>query len=164
VTRWIGFGVEVLTWWSLLVGVWVLTLSSVATSEMLAATGSALPCAVAATAAREVTGGHWRPSPAWIRWFVRLPVAVVADTGRLLVAAARNVAAGDRDRDPGELRTIPIAGGGPDDAYAARQALATFAVSFTPGTFVADVDPDHAVLLVHVLASGRPSMAEAVRR
>lgn len=37
-------------WWALLVGVWLITLSSITESELIVAVVSALPCAVAARA------------------------------------------------------------------------------------------------------------------
>ncbi len=162
--KWLRRGAEVLVWWSLLVGVWVLTLSSVATSEMLAATGSALLCAIAGVAAREAAGGAWRPAPSWAAWFVRLPVVVVSDTVRVLLRAVRLASGAEAEGDPGDLHTLAIPGGETGDRYAARQAISTIAVSLTPGTYVADVDEGHAVLLVHGLVSGGPSMEESVRR
>ena len=160
-TTWVLRVIEVLVWWCLLIGVWVLTLSSVSTSDMAAAAGSALLCAIAAVAGREAVGGHWRPSRDSLRWFLRLPAVVLVDTARILGVAARQLAAPPGE-DPGELRRVDLTADASGPQRAGRQATATLAVSLTPGTYVADVDEENSALVVHSLVSGPPSMETAV--
>lgn len=154
--------VEVLVWAALLVGVWVTTLSSVATSEMAAAAGSALLCGVAAVLARRAMDGGWRPSPRWFGWMARLPVAVVVDTVRVLTLAVRH--AGHRSRSVGRIERVALPADGSRARTSAREALGTLAVSMTPASFVFDVDEREGVLVVHSLVSGPPSMTGAVQR
>jgi multisubunit Na+/H+ antiporter MnhE subunit len=141
--------------------VWVVTLSSVATSEMASAAGSSLLCAVAATAARSAVGGRWRPSPRWVAWLARIPVAVVVDTVRVWALAASHSTRRTRAVGRIERFRLPRA----DEATTnAREALATLAVSSTPGSFVFDVDEDEPALIVHALVPTVPSVADAVVR
>ncbi len=145
-------------WWAVLVGVWLLTLSTVSPPELAVAGAAALPCAVAATVGRHVVDGRWRVRLRWLRWLVLLPVAVVADTCRVLVLPLRGPAGG---QGRGQLRTIPLPDTPPGDAT--RRALATIVVSITPGTFVVDADPDADQLVAHSLVGGPPRMDEVVR-
>lgn len=153
--------VEVVWWWGVAVGVWVLTLSSATLPELVVAAGCGLPCAVAARAGRLTVGGGWRPRWRWLAWLVPLPVAVVADAVRVLAAAVRHLGS---DRPAGELREIALPAGEPDQVAAARQALMTLTLSSTPGTFVVDADPKAGRLVVHSLTEGRPRMEDVVRR
>lgn len=151
------WAMETVVWWVLLVGLWVLTLSSVSVAEVVVAASCALPCAALATAGRQVSGARWRPAVAWLRWFAVLPVAVCTDTWRLFVATPRLI------RGTGSWRHIEL----PDDPSAARaaarRAAAVLTVSATPGTLVADTPPEKP-MLVHVLVSGRPRLDDRVAR
>ena len=160
-TTWVLRGAEVLVWWCLLIGVWVLTLSSVSASDMAAAAGSALLCAIGAVAGREAVGGHWRPSRDSVRWFLRLPAVVLVDTARVLAVAARQLTAPPGE-DPGELRRVKLTADATRPERAARQATAALVVSLTPGTYVADVDEENSALVVHSLVGGPSSMETAV--
>ncbi|HET6794486.1 MAG TPA: hypothetical protein VFH45_08600 [Acidimicrobiales bacterium] len=166
--RWIAPVVEVVVWAALLVGVWTVTLSSVATSEMLAAAGSALLCGVAVTAARRAMGAAWRPSAGWLRWFARLPLVVPADTFRVTAVAANRVGrrlTGHPDPGRGDrtgLRQVQLDRRGTEATRAARRALATLAVSLTPATYAVDVDEDTDRLVVHSLTGDRSTTEDAV--
>lgn len=165
--RWAFAAAEVITWWALLVGVWVTTLSGVTTSDMVAATAGGLLAALAARWTRRAAGGRWRMRPGWLGWLAVLPVAVVADAARLAGVAARHlvIRAGD---EPGEgvgrLSRVPLPAGEDGPTGAGRRAAATLAVSATPGTFVVDVDEDAGELVVHRLVDGRPSVDRVVGR
>jgi multisubunit Na+/H+ antiporter MnhE subunit len=154
--------VEGVIWLALCVGVWLLTLSSVSTPELVAAVLAAVPCAVLAVVVRRTIGGSWSPRPAWAAWLVTLPVAVLADTVRVLGLAA-GVLVGRRLPD-GELRELPLPVDRPAGRWHARQAAVGTLVNATPGTVVADVDERTGRVLIHALGDGRPSMEEVVRR
>jgi multisubunit Na+/H+ antiporter MnhE subunit len=152
---------EVVFWWAACVGLWLLTLSSVSLSEALIATGCALPCAVLAVVARRAVEGSWPVQPRWVRWLLPLPVAVVADTARVLARGA-GVLLG---RTPtGGAHTVQLHRDQPAGRWRTRQALGTVLVTATPGTVVLDVAEDSGEMCVHALGSGRPSMEEVLRR
>src|SRR4051794_8959555 len=94
---------EVVFWEAACTGLWLLTLSSISLSEALVAAACGLPCAVLAVVARRAVGGSWPVQPRWTRWLLPLPVAVVADGGRVLGRALAVL--GGRRVPSGEFRT-----------------------------------------------------------
>lgn len=153
----LGRAVEVVVWWALLVGVWVLTLSSAPPVELAVAAAAALPCALAARAARRAMEGGWTLAPGWGRWLVVLPVAVLADSARLLFAGVRRI------RGRGDLREVTTSAGEGARAKGHR-ALASLVLSATPSGFVVDTRPDDGVLVVHAVVDGRPRLSDRVRQ
>ena len=150
---------EVLLWAVLLTGIWVSTLTTVDGPELVAAGVCALAAGVLGTATRTTLGATLRPRPGWLRWLVLLPVAVVADLGRLTVAV---VAALRHGRGLGVPRTLAL----PDEPgirARTRQALGSVAVSATPGTYVTGVTGDGALEL-HALTAQASALERAVAR
>ena len=160
--RWTQSLAETLVWAALLVGVWVLTLNAVSAPEMGAAGFAGLCCGAAATAGRAGLGSRWRPSPGSVRWLLWLPFAVLADATRVFVTALSQVGR-PRDEERGRLRRAAVPAPVDPPRRAATQALATMAVSFTPGSYVVDDDAE-GDLVVHALVEGPPSMADVVAR
>lgn len=128
---------EVACWWAACVGLWLLTLSSISTSEVLVATAAGLPCAVLAVLARRTVEGAWPPRPAWVRWLLPLPVAVVADTVRMLGLAAG--APVGRRIPEGEIRRVRLPRDRHEGERHTREAAAVLLVTASPGTVVLDV-------------------------
>ena len=153
---------ELLFWWAAATGVWLLTLSSMSLSEVAVASASGLPCAVAAIAARRAVDGSWPARPAWLRWLVPLPLAVVADTARVLGRAAAVLVG--RPVPSGRLRTVRLDRDRPDARWRSRQAVSTVLVSAAPGTVVVDVEVDTGLMRLHALGSGAPAMEDVVSR
>jgi multisubunit Na+/H+ antiporter MnhE subunit len=152
---------EIAWWWGAAIGIWLLTLSSVTTPDLVVATACGLPCALAARAGRRAMGGCWRPRLRWLAWLASLAPAIPADQVRLWRAAARRLAGGE---EPGELREIPLAAGEPAAVASAHRAAAIITVSSTPGTYAVDADPEEDKLVIHSLASGWPHLEEKVER
>ena len=158
---------ETVAWWPLLVGVWVLTLSSVSVSELAFAAAAALPCAALATAARRAIRGSWRADLGWLRWLPALVGALAADTARVLALGLRHA----RSRQlPAGLSTVEL-GSSPAGRRSGHAALAALTLSATPGSIVVDDDASdrQPELTVHVVGGGRAGqgrsgLAEAVRR
>ena len=92
--------VETLIWWVVLVGVWLSTLSTVSTQELVVAACCGLVCAVLATTARAVYRGSWRPARAWT-----LPVEIARDCATLFSreSAIRSIGASSATK---AVRTI----------------------------------------------------------
>ena len=153
---------EVVLWWAAAVGTWLLTLSSLSTPEVVAAVVAGLPCAVMAVLARRAVRGPLFPRAAWLRWLPPVPVAVVADTVRVLGLAA-GVLVGRRIPE-GDVRRVQLRRDRDDQQWQNRQAAAAVLVTTSPGTVVLDVDPDSGAMLVHDLGGGRPSLEDVVRR
>ena len=152
---------EAALWWAVTLGVWLLTLSSVTAADLLVAASCSLPCGVAAVAARRVLGGHWPfPSRAGA-WSLRLPLAVAADTVRVLALPWQRVTG--RRGDEGTFARVPVAPGA-DGRSVTRRAAAVILLSMSPGSFAVHDDADTGELLVHSLVGGRTGMESVVRR
>lgn len=146
--------VEVVVWEVVLALLWLATTSSVSVQESVAAVVFALPCAVAATAARRAAGGHWRPNRSWLRWLLVLPWAVLRDTAAVLVHVVR--------RDDGEFTRVGLPHDPAEAQRTAREALAAGALSATPATVVADANGKG--LVVHRLPGGYRGLERRVGR
>ncbi|ADP84498.1 Na+/H+ antiporter subunit E [Pseudofrankia inefficax] len=158
--RWIGAAV----WVFVGAAVWLVSLASLAAvsvAECVAALVAGVLGATAAALGRRAIGqagpgsdarGRREPHPR-ARWrlVARLPAAVLADTGRVFVQAAR------RD-SVGGLRVLYLDAAG-EGAHAARNRVAaTMLLGVTPGTYVTDVDRDTGVVTIHALVP--PSATE----
>jgi multisubunit Na+/H+ antiporter MnhE subunit len=139
---------ELVVWWAVLLGVWLMSLNAFSYAELLTATALALPCAFAARAARIAASGRWRVRAGSVRWPAHLPWAVAHDT----VAVLRLAAEPDRPDDDSF-----------DDVALDHdcEALATTVVSGAPGSVVVDAQNDR--LLVHRLPIGETGLSRAVR-
>jgi multisubunit Na+/H+ antiporter MnhE subunit len=152
---------EIAWWWGACTGIWLLTLSSVTLPDLITAAGCGLLCAVAARAARRAMGGRWRPRLAWLAWLPPLLASVAADEIRVMALAARRLAGA---ADPGRFKEVAMPAGERADVAAAHRAAAIMTVSATPGTFVADADPEEGKLVIHFLADGAPNLDRTVTR
>lgn len=152
---------EVVGWWLAACGVWLLTLSSVNAAELVVALACALPCGLAAWAARIALGGSWRPRPWWVRWLAPLAVSAFTDAVRVLLVAVRRH---DVGREAGRLLDVPLPEGEDEDVASARAAVATLVMSSTPGTLVVQGDPERRVLTLHSLVPAGSMLERAVRR
>ncbi len=143
---------EVVIWWAVLLGVWLMSLNAFSYEELGTAAGLALPCAFAARAARIAARGRWRVRPHWARWLPHLPVAVLHDTVAVLRLATKR----DRPEDD-SFDEVPLDGG----QQVAHEALATAVVSSAPGSVVVDAKDNR--LCVHHLPIGETGLSRAVR-
>ena len=152
---------EVLWWWLAACGVWLLTLSSVNAAELVVSLACALPCGLAARAARIALGARWRLRPRWVWWLAPLVVALFVDAARVLLLAVRRH---DVEREAGRLVDVPLPDGETEDVASGRAALATLVMSTTPGTLVVQGDPERRVLTLHSLVPAGSWLERAVRR
>ncbi len=132
-----------------LLGLWLLLLSTTAIPEVLAGVGAAALAMVAGIAAVRTTGSRFRPRAAWLWGLRRLPWLVATDSGLAARVLVRAIA-----RRPSESRYIalgplPIAGSQP--RVVARRAVYTVACSLPPGTIVVGLDEETQSVLLHQL-------------
>jgi multisubunit Na+/H+ antiporter MnhE subunit len=134
--------------WVVCMGLWLLLTSTTAPNDVL--TG-ALAAALAATAAaavdavEPVAAGRARVP---VGWFLALPVRVVADTWRVTVALARDLAG-----RPVEGRLIEVAGAPREPGV---QAVGAVLTTISPNRVLVDFDDAGGIALVHELVA-RPA-------
>ncbi|HEX3792100.1 MAG TPA: Na+/H+ antiporter subunit E [Pseudonocardiaceae bacterium] len=148
-------GLETFVWWVILVGVWLATLSAFSFEELAVAAVLALPCAVAAGAARRAAEVRWTVGSGWAQWLLALPGAVLHDTAAVLRLGMR----WQRREDEDEFRRVPLPTESADGRRAGREAVTTEVLSATPGSVVVDAD-EHDGLLVHAMPIGRTRLEQ----
>ncbi|MGH8888815.1 MAG: hypothetical protein ACRDV3_03530 [Acidothermaceae bacterium] len=153
-------GLEIVFWWALMVGVWELTLAGTTLPEICCEVAAALLSALAAVAARRMTGGHWLPSPKWLRWLPYIAASVVVDT----TLALRFAVTHGRHRDAGGRLTAVQLLRSDDGDDETHRAYSTLAISCTPGSVVYDADAGSHRLFAHALVDGPPDLEGAVAR
>lgn len=140
--------IEPVVWWAVLFATYLAVISKISPTELVVgALASAAGAAVVAVTHRALLAvdnpERSLPRPAWLRWILPLPAQIVADAVRLV-------------RPRGRLAELRLPR---DSRAAALRGFAVLAVSTSPGTYVAEVDPDHDVLVVHRVGP-RPSAVE----
>ena len=158
----IATALETLWWWSLMFGVWVLTLSGTTLAEISCAVPSAFLAAVGAVTTRHTLGGRWLPNPAWVRWLPVLAASVVLDTVRVLALAIRQ----PRSREaPSTFDVVQLhtRSNWPRLVEADKhRAYAALTVTSTPGSIAYHSEPDSHRLFLHTLVSGPPDLRQEV--
>lgn len=151
--------IEVVFWWAVCLGIWLVSLSAVSGQELLVSVLVSLPCGVLAMLARVASSNSWGFRPAWIRSAAVVPFAIVSDAFQVLFQVLRS------PTRTGEFVKIPIDGGAGEGRRAeGRRAVATLLTTITPSSVVADVDPDTGEALVHVIAVRGPHMERLAAR
>lgn len=130
--------IEPAVWWAVLFATYLSIISAITPAELAAGAASAAAGAASAVVTRRAllsadNAERYRPRAAWLRWLLPLPGEILADAVRLV-------------RPRGGLATLGLRR---DDRAAALRGFAALVVSASPGTFVADVDPDRNELIVH---------------
>jgi multisubunit Na+/H+ antiporter MnhE subunit len=141
-----------LTWWALLMSLWVAVDDSVAPDELLAGAGAAALAALAAAVVSRQAGTRYRIRAVWLARALALPGQVASDTIAVFGVLARTVAT--REPPPhGAFREVPVRYGDDTPLGVTRRVLLTGARSLTPNAFVVDLDKDRDVMLVHELVA-----------
>jgi multisubunit Na+/H+ antiporter MnhE subunit len=144
--------IELLVWWCVSVGVWMVSLSAYSGQDLVVAVACGLACAVLAVLTRRAVRADARPPAAALRWLAVLPWSVVLDAARVLALPWRPGARSDA----GTFRRLPLHPTGSSPAAVGRRATASMLVSSTPGSIVVDVDPATGTALVHALGPASP--------
>ena len=139
-----------LTWWILLMSLWVAVDDSLAPDELLAGAGAAALAALAAAMVSRQARLRYRIRAAWLPRALALPGQVVGDTIAVFAVLARTLA---RQAPPphGAFREVPVRYGDDTPLGVTRRVLLTGARSLTPNAFVVDLDKERDVMLVHEL-------------
>jgi multisubunit Na+/H+ antiporter MnhE subunit len=140
--------IEAAVWWVMLFALYLAIISTISPTEIVVGTATVVAGAAAAIVTRRQllaadNDERYRPRARWARWLLRLPDQAVTGFVRLL-------------RPRGGFTEIRLP---EDERSAARRGYAALALSVTPNTYVADVDPEQGTLLVHRLGE-RPSALE----
>lgn len=158
--RSLAVAAEFLLWCGICVGIWLLTLSSLPSPDVMTAAGASIPCAAVAVAARRIFASRWHPRVRWLGVLAVLPVAIAADTLRLFrLLGRREFYRGE----VGRFAEVHLPAGEREPVAAARRVLSVFAVSVTPGTYVVDTRPEDGLMVVHRLLDGPPDVISRVR-
>lgn len=152
-----GAFVEAACWFVVGMLFWMATVSSVTLAETIVAACASAVLGVFAVVARRAMGLRFRPSAAWLRWALLVPVAAVADLGRLFAWIA--LGAHDPAEEDALVRRHVPAGDAPGAVW--HRAGAIVAVSATPGSCVVDAQDDGTFLL-HRVVGGPPSLEKRV--
>ncbi len=143
-----------LTWWVLMMSLWVAVDDSFQFDELLAGAGAA---ALAALAAEVVTHQAATRLTIRLRWLlaaVSLPGDVVRDTWIVYGALLRMLLR--RQPPDSEFAELPTAYGDHTARGETRRVLLTGARSLAPNTFVLGLDSEREVMVVHrLVAPGR---------
>lgn len=145
-----GVVITWLTWWVLLMSLWVAVDDSVASDELLAGAGAAALAALAAAMVSRQARMRYRIRATWLLRALALPGQVVSDTVAVFALLGRTVLT--KSPPPhGAYREVPVRYGDDTPLGVTRRVLLTGARSLTPNAFVVDLDQERDVMLVHEL-------------
>lgn len=142
-----------LTWWVVLMSLWVAVDDSLQFDELLAGAGAAALAAVAAELASHQAAVRFRIKPVWLVRALRLPGQVAQDTVTVFAALARTLVT--RRPPRGDFRELPLRYGDDSPLGVTRRVLITGAESLAPNKFVLGIDPERDVMVVHELVVKR---------
>jgi multisubunit Na+/H+ antiporter MnhE subunit len=143
-----------LTWWVLLMSLWVAVDDSLESDELLV---GACVAAVAALLAELVTDQaevRLRIRAAWLPRALGLPVQVVTQTFLVFAALARTLFT-KAPPPRGRFRELPVRYGDDTPLGETRRVLLTGARSLAPNEFVLGIDAERDVMITHQLVEER---------
>jgi multisubunit Na+/H+ antiporter MnhE subunit len=141
------------TWWVVLMSLWVAVDDSVQVDELLVGAGAAALAALAAEVAGHQAATRLAIRPGWLVRAIRLPGRVVRDTVTVFAALARTLVT--RRPPEGAFRELPLRYGDDSPLGVTRRVLITGAESLAPNTFVLGIDAERDVMVVHQLVVKR---------
>jgi multisubunit Na+/H+ antiporter MnhE subunit len=141
-----------LTWWALMMSLWVALDDSLRSDELLAGAGAAAMAAVAAEMVGHQARTRYRIRAAWLLSAFRLPGQVAHETLLVFGALARTLAF--REPPPrGTFTEIPVRHGDDAPLDMTRRVLLTGVRSLAPNSFVLGIDADRGIMIVHELVT-----------
>ncbi len=151
---WHRRAVSWLTWWVLLMSLWVAVDDSFQSDELLVGAGLTALAALAAEVASHQAGVRLRVRAAWLVRALGLPGQVVEQTFLVFAALARTLFT-KAPPPRGRFRELPVRYGDDTPAGVTRRVLLTGARSLAPNEFVLGIDPERHVMVTHQLVEER---------
>ena len=139
-----------LTWWVLMMSLWVAVDDSFESDELLVGAGVAAFAALAAEVVSHQAEVRLRVRAAWLVRALDLPVQVVQQTFLVFTALAAFLFT-KAPPPRGQFRELPVAYGDDTPLGVTRRVLLTGARSLAPNEFVLGIDPDRDVMITHQL-------------
>jgi len=154
--RWVAYA---LTWWIVLLGLWLLFVDSLARPEVLVGLAAAAIATLAALGIRARGGVRYHFRWRWLLLLRGVPADVLRDSWLLAALLWRRLVRGERPA--AAFRTVPFPIGGDDPTSAARRAFVVTATSVAPNTYVVRVDRAQGTALIHQLAPDPPDQTRS---
>jgi multisubunit Na+/H+ antiporter MnhE subunit len=142
-----------LTWWVLMMSLWVAVDDSFESDELLVGACVAAFAALAAELVTRQAEVRFRIRAAWLLRALELPGQVVLHT--FTVFAALVVTLFTKAPPPGRFRELPVRYGDGTPLGVTRRFLLIAARSLAPNEFVLGMDPDRDVMVIHQLVEER---------
>jgi hypothetical protein len=148
-----------LTWWVLLMSLWVAVDDSLESDELLVGAGVAAAAALLAELVADQAEVRLRIRAAWLPRALRLPGQVVQQTFLVFAALARalftKAGLGTAGPPRGRFRERPVGYGDDSPLGVTRRVLLTGATSLAPNEFVLGFDAERDVMITHQLVEER---------
>src|SRR5437763_2278018 len=135
-----------LAWWVLLMSLWVILDTSIASDELLAGAGAAALAALLAEVAGFQAATRFRARIEWLVPALSLPGQVVRDTGIVFAALWRRLARGEEPASG--FRVLPVRYGGDTVEGMTRRALYVGGQSVAPNTLALGIDEARDAMIV----------------
>jgi multisubunit Na+/H+ antiporter MnhE subunit len=143
-----------LTWWVILMSLWVAVDDSFESDELLVGAGVAAVAALAAELVGDQAGLRLQVRAAWLVRALGLPGQVAQQTVMVFGALARTLFT--KSPPPsGRFRELPVAYGDDSPLGVTRRVLLTGALSLAPNEFVLGIDAERDVMVTHQLVEER---------
>jgi hypothetical protein len=143
-----------LTWWVLLMALWVAVDDSLESDELLVGAGVAAAAALLAELVSDQADVRLRVKAAWLPRALRLPGQVVQQTFLVFAALARALFT-KAPAPRGRFRERPVGYGDNSPLGVTRRVLLTGATSLAPNEFVLGIDAERGVTITHQLVEER---------
>ena len=143
-----------LTWWVILMSLWVAVDDSFQSDELLVGAGLTALAALAAEVASHQAEVRLRVRAAWLVRALGLPGQVVQQTFLVFAALARTLFA-KAPPPRGRFRELPVRHGDDTPLGVTRRVLLIGARSLAPNEFVLGIDPERDVMVTHQLVEER---------
>jgi multisubunit Na+/H+ antiporter MnhE subunit len=143
-----------LTWWVLLMSLWVAIDDSFASDELIGGAAVAAAAALLAELVSDQSEVRLRIRAAWLPGALRLPGQVVQQTFLVFGALAGTLIT-KAPPPSGRLREVPVTYGGDTPLGETRRVLLTGARSLAPNELVLGIDEERGVMVTHQLVEER---------
>jgi multisubunit Na+/H+ antiporter MnhE subunit len=147
-------------WFVLLAGFYFALVTEHDWPEIVTGLVAAVAGAAVAVASGAAQRGLHRPAWRWSAWLIPLPLQVVTDTFRLAVLLARHILGRGRTDVRGGTRELRLNQPEDDARASALRAAGGWILSYSPCSYVVDVDDTKGTMLLHDLGGGGRSAVE----